>query len=117
MPASTETAAAARHDRAIAGPSAGAVGTGADGARPLPFALAIFVSAFLLFQVQLLNREELQHLFGGAPAVWTVCVRAVQILFLGGYGYARSLVTWLAVRRQVPRSGALLKSAAVFLIS
>ncbi|MGA8234106.1 MAG: hypothetical protein WB795_21700 [Candidatus Acidiferrales bacterium] len=115
MPASIETAPATRHDRAIAAPSAGAVGTGTNGARPLPFALAIFVSAFLLFQVQLLLGKEILPLFGGAPAVWTVCVLVFQILFLAGYGYSHGIVTWLPPSRQVRVHGALLGVSAVFL--
>src|SRR5258708_25138402 len=40
----------------------------------LPFALAIFLSAFLLFQVQLLLGKQILPMFGGAPAVWTSCL-------------------------------------------
>src|ERR1700732_3961254 len=46
----------------------------------VPFALAIFVSAFLLFQVPLLLGKEVLLLFGGASAVWTVCVFVFQLL-------------------------------------
>jgi hypothetical protein len=117
MPASIETAAVARPDRAVAGPNAAVDGGIAGGAaKPLPFALAIFVSAFLLFQVQLLLGKEILPLFGGAPAVWTVCVLVFQILFLAGYGYSHGIVTWLPLRRQVRVHGALLGISVVFLV-
>ena len=73
------------------------------------------MSAFLLFQVQLLLGKEILPLFGGAPAVWTVCVLVFQILFLAGYGYSHGIVTWLPLRRQVRVHGALLGVSAVFL--
>src|SRR5271170_3031217 len=109
MPASLESAAVIRPDRAaIVAPIADGAATDANGARPLPFALAIFVSAFLLFQVQLLLGKEILPLFGGAPAVWTVCVLVFQILFLAGYGYSHGIVNWLPLRRQIDMHGALL---------
>ncbi len=116
MPASIETAPAARLEGAvrIAGAAVNS-DTGTGGTRPLPFALAIFVSAFLLFQVQLLLGKEILPLFGGAPAVWTVCVLVFQILFLAGYGYSHGIVTWLPLRRQVRVHGTLLGVSAVFL--
>jgi len=115
MPASIETAPVTGPGRAAAAPVVAADRAGANGARPLPFALAIFVSAFLLFQVQLLLGKEILPLFGGAPAVWTVCVLVFQILFLAGYGYSHGIVTWLPLSRQVRVHGALLALSAVFL--
>src|SRR6266852_2841639 len=115
MSVTVENPAVARQDRAIVVPGALAVGTNGSGARRLPFALAIFLSAFLLFQVQLLLGKEVLPLFGGAPAVWTVCVLVFQLLFLAGYGYSHGLATWLPLRRQVIVHGALLGASAVFL--
>ena len=85
------------------------------GARQLPFALAIFLSAFLLFQVQLLLGKELLPFFGGAPAVWTTCILVFQLLFLAGYGYSHGLAAWLPIRRQVIVHSALLGVSAVYL--
>lgn len=96
-------------------PGAPAVEANGRGVRRLPFALAIFLSAFLLFQVQLLLGKEVLPLFGGAPAVWTACVLVFQLLFLAGYGYSHGLATWLSLRRQVIVHGALLGVSAVFL--
>jgi spermidine synthase len=81
----------------------------------LPFAVAIFLSAFLLFQVQLLLGKEILPIFGGAPAVWTVCILIFQLLFLAGYGYAHLLAITLPVRKQVVVHGALLGASAIFL--
>ena len=39
----------------------------------LHFALTIFLSAFLLFQVQPVMAKYILPWFGGAPAVWTLC--------------------------------------------
>jgi hypothetical protein len=80
-----------------------------------PFAIAIFTSAFLVFQVQLLLGKEILPLFGGASAVWTVCVLVFQLLFLAGYGYSHALAKWLPLRRQVIVHGALLAASAIFL--
>jgi hypothetical protein len=91
------------------------VGTNENGNTWLPFAIAIFTSAFLVFQVQLLLGKEILPLFGGASAVWTVCVLVFQLLFLAGYGYSHGLATWLPPRRQVIVHGALLAASAIFL--
>src|SRR6266478_3902349 len=73
------------------------------------------VSAYtMVFQVRLLLGKEVLPLFGGAPAVWTVCVLVFQLLFLAGYGYSHGLATWLPLRRQVIVHGALLGASAVF---
>jgi len=114
MSATVETALGAAEGRAIVAPGEFAVQTNVKAGR-LPFALAIFVSAFLLFQVQLLLGKEVLPLFGGASAVWTVCVFVFQLLFLAGYGYSHALATWLSLRKQVIVHGALLAVSAVFI--
>src|SRR5258707_3663755 len=55
------------------------------------FPLTIFLSAFLLFWVQLLLGKYILPWFGGAPAVWTACMLFFQVLLLGGYIYAHVL--------------------------
>ncbi len=59
-----------------------------------PIAVAIFLSAFLLFQVQLLLAKYILPWFGGTPAVWTTSLLFFQTMLLGGYAYAH----WLAHR-------------------
>ena len=56
-----------------------------------PFGLTIFLSAFLLFWVQLLLGKYILPWFGGTPAVWTTCMLFFQVLLLGGYIYAHVL--------------------------
>src|SRR5262245_48175059 len=54
-------------------------------------ALAIFVSAFLLFQVQPLLGKFILPWFGGTPAVWTTAMLFFQVALFGGYTYAHLL--------------------------
>jgi hypothetical protein len=63
--------------------------------------MTIFLSAFLLFQVQPLVSKRILPWFGGSPAVWTTCMLFFQILLLAGYLYAHLISTRLGRRRQV----------------
>ena len=63
------------------------------------FILAIFLSAFLLFQVQPIIARYILPWYGGSPAVWTTCMLCFQVGLLGGYAYAHALVTFLRKRR------------------
>ena len=64
------------------------LGTGASRA---VFAIAIFLSAFLLFQIQLIYAKFLLPWFGGSTAVWAACMLFYQLLLLAGYTYAHVL--------------------------
>jgi SAM-dependent methyltransferase len=66
----------------------------------LPFAAAIFLGAFLLFQVQPLIGKFILPWFGGAPAVWTACMLFFQTLLLAGYAYAHFSTRLLSPRGQ-----------------
>lgn len=68
--------------------------------RVLHFAVTIFLSAFLLFQVQPLIGKIILPWFGGTPAVWTTCMLFFQVLLLGGYAYAHYSTDRLSPRRQ-----------------
>ncbi len=57
------------------------------------FILAIFLSAFLLFQVQPIIARFILPWYGGSPAVWTTCMLFFQIGLLAGYAYAHVLVS------------------------
>jgi hypothetical protein len=61
---------------------------------------AIFLGAFLLFQVQPLMGRYILPWFGGSPSVWTACMLFFQVLLLAGYAYAHWLATSLGGRRQ-----------------
>ncbi len=64
------------------------------------FASAIFVSAFLLFQVQPLMGKFILPWFGGSPAVWTTCMLFFQVTLFLGYAYAHAISRWLSPRHQ-----------------
>ena len=54
-------------------------------------ATVTFLSAFLLFMLQLLMGKILLPWFGGSPAVWTTCMLFFQVVLLCGYAYAHGL--------------------------
>src|SRR2546430_14664174 len=61
-------------------------------------ALTIFVSAFLLFQLEPLIAKIILPWFGGVVAVWTVCLLFFQVVVLLGYLYAHLLARRLTLR-------------------
>jgi hypothetical protein len=65
-----------------------------------PFALAIFLSAFLLFQIQPIIARYILPWYGGSPAVWTACMMFFQVALLCGYLYAHLLAKYVPSRRQ-----------------
>jgi len=66
----------------------------------LGYGATIFLSAFLLFQVQLLIGKYILPFFGGAPAVWSVCLLLFQVLLLLGYAYAHFVAGHLRLQVQ-----------------
>ena len=48
------------------------------------YGLTIFLSAFLLFQVQPLIGKMILPWFGGSAAVWTTCMLFFQLVLLLG---------------------------------
>ena len=79
------------------------------------YAATIFVSAFLLFQVQPLIGRFILPWFGGGPSIWTSCMLFFQILLLGGYLYAHLISVMLKPRTQVMTHLILLAVSMVFL--
>ena len=79
------------------------------------FLVTIFLSAWLLFQVQPLMAKYILPWFGGGPAVWTACMLFFQALLLGGYGYAHWSSAWLTARRQAVVHLALLAGSLLLL--
>jgi hypothetical protein len=61
---------------------------------------AVFLGAFLLFQVQPIVAKAILPWFGGAPAVWTTCMLFFQSLLLAGYAYAHGSAVALRPRAQ-----------------
>src|SRR5438270_11191231 len=80
------------------------------------FALAVFLSAFLLFQVQLILAKFLLPWFGGSSAVWTTCMLVYQLLLLAGYAYSHVLAAHWKLRTQAAIHLALLALTAIWLI-
>ncbi len=89
----------------------------ADGSRGLTviYSLTIFLSAFLLFQVQPLIGKFILPWFGGMPSVWTTCMLFFQLLLFGGYAYAHLTTSHLRPRWQAIVHGVLLAAACVAL--
>ena len=83
--------------------------------RTLLFAVTVFTSAFLLFQVQPLLAKFILPWFGGTPAVWTMCMLVFQLLLFGGYAYAHLLSGLKSVSRQACVHAAVLTVAALSL--
>jgi SAM-dependent methyltransferase len=79
------------------------------------FATTIFVSAFLLFQVQPLIGKYILPWFGGTNSVWTACMMFFQIVLLLGYIYSHLLIRFLRPSRQCAVHVSLIIIALFFL--
>jgi hypothetical protein len=79
------------------------------------FAVTSFLSAFLLFQVQLIVNKHILPWFGGSAAVWTTSMLVFQLLLLAGYVYSHVISTRLSLVRQFTLH-AILLSAAILLV-
>jgi hypothetical protein len=64
------------------------------------YASTVFLSAFLLFQVQPVIAKMILPWFGGSSAVWTTCLLFFQLLLVAGYLYSYLLVHKLSPRAQ-----------------
>jgi hypothetical protein len=81
----------------------------------LNFALTVFVSAFLLFQIEPLISKFILPWFGGSPAVWTTCLLFFQVVLFCGYAYAHLSTRFLAPRARVMVHCGLLACALALL--
>src|SRR6201988_4958043 len=66
----------------------------------LLFAATIFLSALLLFWIQLIIAKLLLPRLGGTPAAWTTCMLFFQVLLLAGYSYVLFTTAWIGPRKQ-----------------
>src|SRR5215204_3993349 len=64
------------------------------------FATTIFLSALLLFWIQLVIAKMLLPRLGGTPAVWSSCMLFFQVLLLAGYSYVLVTTAWIGARKQ-----------------
>ena len=72
------------------------------------FATTVFLSAFLLFQIQPIVAKMILPWFGGSSSVWSVCLVFFQVELLLGYAYVHWLHEKVTARRQPLVHGALL---------
>jgi SAM-dependent methyltransferase len=72
------------------------------------YGLTIFLSAFLLFQVQPLIGKMILPWFGGSAAIWTTCMLFFQLVLLLGYFYSHWVTRYLSPPRQSLVHGGLL---------
>jgi hypothetical protein len=81
----------------------------------LIWGLAIFSSAFLLFQVQPLIAKIMLPWFGGAAGVWIICLLFFQLVLLAGYLYAHLLTRNFGSQTQGQIHAALLVASLLLL--
>ncbi|MCU1336864.1 MAG: integral rane protein-like protein [Bryobacterales bacterium] len=79
------------------------------------YAATIFLSAFLLFQVQPLIAKIILPWFGGSAAVWAAALLFFQISLLAGYAYAHALTKFAKARTQMMIHGGLLLASCALL--
>jgi hypothetical protein len=65
------------------------------------FAATTFLSALLLFWIQLVMAKMLLPRLGGTPAVWNTCMLFFQVLLLAGYSYVLAVTSRIGFRKQV----------------
>src|SRR4051794_10503518 len=78
-------------------------------------AIAISLSAFLLFMVEPLVAKRILPWFGGSAAVWSTCLVFYQTALLFGYLYARLVTRYLTPRAQAGLHIAILLAAFALL--
>lgn len=85
------------------------------GANLLLYAATIFLSAFLLFQVQPIIARMILPWFGGSAAVWTTCMLFFQTVLLLGYLYVHWSLHAFRARTQTALHTALLAASLMLL--
>src|SRR5215217_9108820 len=81
------------------------------------FAVSIFLSAFLLFQLQPMIAKFILPWFGGTPAVWTTVMLFFLVLLTGGYAYAYWSIGRIRAERQPIIHMTLIAVALILLVS
>src|SRR5258708_12511150 len=79
------------------------------------YAVTIFLSAFLLFQIQPLIAKIILPWFGGSAAVWSASLLFFQLVLLAGYAYAHLSIRFLKARGQMILHTALLAGSCLLL--
>ena len=79
------------------------------------YAFTLFISAILLFQVQLIIAKYILPWFGGTPAVWSTCMLFFQVMLTAGYAYSHGAVSKFSVYRQTRIHMTLLAASIILL--
>ncbi len=79
------------------------------------YAATIFLSAFLLFQIQPMVARFILPWFGGSSLVWTTCMLFFQVALVLGYAYSHFITNRLSPTQQWALHTVLLAVAIVFL--
>jgi len=79
------------------------------------FATTVFLSAFLLFQIQPLIAKMILPWFGGSSSVWSTCMVFFQLELLLGYAYVHWLHVKLPGRKQIVVHAVLLLASLAML--
>src|SRR5208283_4459118 len=79
------------------------------------YAATIFLSAFLLFQIQPLIAKIILPWFGGSAAVWSAALLFFQLVLLAGYAYAHLSIRFLKPKAQMVTHVALLLASCALL--
>lgn len=79
------------------------------------YAITIFLSAFLLFQVQPLIAKIILPWFGGSAAVWAASLLFFQLILLAGYAYSHAVIRYLRPKSQWIAHGVLLAASCALL--
>ncbi len=67
----------------------------------MQYFISVFISAFLVFQIQPIISKIILPWFGGGASVWTTCLLFFQFFLLVGYLYAYILTKILKVKYQI----------------
>jgi MFS family permease len=67
----------------------------------MQYFISVFISAFLIFQIQPIISKIILPWFGGGASVWTTCMLFFQFFLLIGYLYAYLLTKILKVKHQI----------------
>jgi hypothetical protein len=67
----------------------------------MQYFISVFISAFLVFQIQPIISKIILPWFGGGASVWTTCMLFFQFFLLVGYLYAYILTKILRVKYQI----------------
>src|ERR1044072_3828042 len=79
------------------------------------FAATIFLSALLLFWIQLVMAKVLLPGLGGTPAVWNTCMLFFPMLLLAGYSHVLLITSRIGARKQAVLHGAILLLSCLYL--